>query len=68
MTETVNVTLTDVPVGAATDALLAIESWAERMYSDRANDPHLQQSYNDLAAIVLPLRGARDAALIWDRA
>jgi hypothetical protein len=51
------VTLVDVEVNAATDALLAIEAWDERV-----NLPGTHE-HNRLAAIVLPLRDARDRAL-----
>jgi hypothetical protein len=60
--EQVSVDLTDVPWGAAYDALLAIEGFAARVYPPdvRRNDPKSQQRYNDLAAVVLPLRDAVD--------
>lgn len=59
-----NVTLTNVEPSAATDALLAIEGFAERVFNDRASNPDAQRSYNNLAAIVLPLREARDNELL----
>jgi hypothetical protein len=59
-----DVRLTNVEPNAATDVLLAIEIYAERFYAHRASDPAEQKSYNDLAAIVLPLRAARDAELL----
>jgi hypothetical protein len=58
-----DVILTDVKPGAASIALLAIERFADEIYADRATNDESQNARNDLAAIVLPLRAAMDAAL-----
>lgn len=60
---TVTVELKDVPSAAITRTLLAIESFAERMYYDRKTNPDSMEAYNSLASVVLPLRDARDKAL-----
>jgi hypothetical protein len=57
----ITVTLTDVDIDAATDALLAIEAWDER-FNALGSAEHAR-----LGAIVLPLREARDRAIAAGR-
>jgi hypothetical protein len=56
------VTLEGVTVSAALNALLAIESYAERMWPDHKDAGDQTRKRNELAAIVLPLRAAMDEA------
>jgi len=67
MSEQVTVTFT-ADVNAVTDALLAMEAWAERMYSPGGSrvDPgwvETRRMYNALGPIVLAMRAARDEAI-----
>ncbi len=57
MNQHITVTLTDVDIDAATDALLAIEAWDQR-FNAQDSVEHAR-----LGAVVLPLREARDRAL-----
>jgi hypothetical protein len=59
--EPITVTIT-AEWGALYDTLLAIEGYAERRYCARQHSAREQQRYNDLAAVVLPLRDAVDGA------
>lgn len=62
-TPTLNVTLKGVALGAATNALLAIEGFAERNFPNHGTDPEQARHRNELGTIVLPLRSAMDEAV-----
>lgn len=59
MNDQVTVTFT-ADVSAVTDALLAIESWDERVYGGA---PDRLPDHNALGPIVLAMRAARDEAI-----